>query len=409
MLRFAIFILVLGLIDVLAFIALRSLAASWPIRLKYAAYALHWSVPVIAVLLTLAWMYTTIPETHKTIFTLLRAFVVIAYLSKFVISFFVLFDDLRRLLVRAINLFFDDPPFDPSRSRFISKVGIMAGAVPFALLGYGIIRNPYRYKLHEVTVNVADLPEDLDGFKIVQISDIHAGSFTFKEPIYNAIELINAQQADLIAFTGDMVNNRAEEMLPYMDVFDKIRSKHGVYSILGNHDYGDYVRWPNPEAKVANMKKLHEIHRDMSWNLLIDEQRIIDAGNSKLAVIGVGNIAGKANFTTYGNLDKANPSPNNADFKILLSHDPSSWDKLVRIRHKDINLTLSGHTHGFQFGIEIPGVFRFSPSQFVYKQWAGLYRDSNQYLYVNRGLGFLAYPGRVGILPEVTCITLRKA
>lgn len=408
MIRFIVFLLVLGLIDVMAFIALRSLAAGWPIRLKYLAYAIHWSVPVVAVILTLLWMFTGIPETHKTAFTLLRAFVVIAYLSKFVIASFVLFDDIRRLLAHSVNYFFEDPPFDPGRSRFINKVGIMAGAVPFALLGYGIIRNPYRYKLHEVEVEVAGLPDDLDGFKIVQISDIHAGSFTFKDPVYNAIDMINAQQADIVAFTGDMVNNRADEMLPFVNMFEKIQSKYGVFSVLGNHDYGDYVRWPSSAEKMANMQQLHDINRQMGWNLLIDDHSIVEHGSAKVAIIGVGNIANRANFPTYGDLDKANPPMAQADFKILLSHDPSSWDKLVNNKHQDINLTLSGHTHGFQFGIEIPGVFRFSPSQFVYSQWAGLYKKGSQFLYVNRGLGFLGYPGRVGILPEVTSLILRR-
>ncbi len=407
--RFIIFLGILALIDLLSFFALRVVAQNMLPRWKTALYMLHWSVPVLAIVLFLLWLYTDVPQRYSTAFTLIRALVVIAYISKFVIAVFVLFDDLRRLVLSVHNYITTDPPYDAGRSKFISTAGIVAGALPFALLSYGMLRNPYRYQLHEVIVPISGLPEELDGFRIVQISDIHAGSFTFKEPLYNAIDMINSQQPDVAVFTGDLVNNRADEMLPYIEVFSKVKAKHGVYSIMGNHDYGDYVRWPSREAKSDNMKLFQSIHKQMGWKLLLDEHDMLKVGEAKLAILGVGNIAARANFPTYGDLSKAYSGCENADVKILLSHDPSSWDKFVRPQYSDITLTLSGHTHGFQFGIEIPGFFRFSPSQFVYRQWAGLYGEDDQFLYVNRGLGFLGYPGRVGILPEVTSIVLRRA
>ena len=317
-------------------------------------------------------------------------------------------DELRILVGMTVS-HFDQTPFDPSRSKFLTQTGLILGGLPFVSLLYGIIRNPYRYKLYTDTIFIKDLNIGLEGLKIVQISDIHAGSFTHKEPIKKAIKMINDQNPDLVFFTGDLVNSLASEMDPYINIFNKIESKYGVYSILGNHDYGDYYRWESRQAKQANMVRLEAIHKELGWELLRDENRQLIFNGAKLGIIGVENISGKAQFSVYGDMKQATRYCNDCDAKILLSHDPSHWDKEVTTDYKDIDLTLSGHTHGMQFGIEIPGFIKLSPIQFVYKKWAGLYKEGNQYLYVNRGLGFLGYPGRVGILPEITLLELKRA
>ena len=309
-------------------------------------------------------------------------------------------DDIIRVFNWSMNA-------DAGRSKFLIKAGLILGSLPLISLVYGLFRNPYRYKLYTAKVPIKGLPSALDGLRIVQISDIHSGSFTFKEPIKNAIEIINQQKADLVFFTGDLVNSVASEMESYVDIFDKISSKYGIYSILGNHDYGDYHRWNSMAAKLANMDLLKDIHKRLGWQLLLNEHKVLNIEGASVGIIGVENISGKLHFKVYGDLSKANQHCPDCDVKILLSHDPSHWDKEVTKDYKDIDLTLSGHTHGMQFGIEIPGWIKFSPIQFVYKKWAGLYKEGNQYLYVNRGLGFLGYPGRVGILPEITLLELK--
>jgi predicted MPP superfamily phosphohydrolase len=281
--------------------------------------------------------------------------------------------------------------------------------VPFVSLTYGLLRNPYRYKVFRENLALKNLPEALSGLRIIQISDIHSGSFTFKEPVREAVSLINQLKPDLVFFTGDLVNNKADEMDDFMDVFDKIESRLGVFSIFGNHDYGDYVQWPSEQHKQANLDKLKAIHRALGWTLLTNENRILEVNGANLAIIGVENYSTHLRFPKYGDLNKAKEGTKGADIKLLLSHDPSHWNGQILPDHKDIAVTFSGHTHGMQFGIEIPGFLKWSPIQYVYKQWAGLYQSGDQYLYVNRGLGFLGYPGRVGILPEITCIDLEKA
>ncbi len=343
-------------------------------------------------------------------FTLfVRAFALIITLCKIPIALFLGIDDFRRLVLYAVNQMGLKSETDLSRSRFLTNVGVFMGAAPFFSLIYGMVRNPYRYKVHKLKVPVRGLPKNLEGLKIVQISDIHAGSFIFKDPIKNGIDLINAQNPDLVFFTGDMVNTASDEMLPYLDVFKNIRAKYGVYSVLGNHDYGDYQSWPSSDAKIENLDSLKEMHRQMGWKLLLDENDIVTVNDEPLAVIGVENCSALPRFHTYGDLRKAYKGAEDVPTKILLSHDPSHWDQVVRKEYKDIALTLSGHTHGFQFGVEIPGVLKWSPSQYVFKQWAGLYSEGDQHLYVNRGFGVLGYPGRVGILPEITLIELLQS
>jgi predicted MPP superfamily phosphohydrolase len=224
-----------------------------------------------------------------------------------------------------------------------------------------------------------------------------------------SVEMINELKPDIVFFTGDLVNSKAEEMDDYIDIFDKIEAPHGVYSILGNHDYGDYHRWPNEEEKQANFENLKDQHKKLGWKLLLNEHVQVNIGDSTLGVIGVENYSASNRFHKYGDMAKSVDGMSPSDVKILLSHDPSHWTDQIITNYSDVDLTLSGHTHGFQFGVEIPGYIKWSPAQYMYKQWAGLYQKGRQYLYVNRGLGFLGYPGRVGILPEITFLTLNKA
>jgi predicted MPP superfamily phosphohydrolase len=284
-------------------------------------------------------------------------------------------------------------------------MALIVGGIALGGFIWGIT-NRYRYKIRRVRLAFGNLPEAFKGMKIVQISDIHAGSFDRHEAVARGVQQVMAESPDIIFFTGDLVNNKADEVQPYVDIFSQLKAPLGVYSTLGNHDYGDYVQWPSAQAKTKNLEWLKETHGKMGWRLLMNEHVLLEKGNDRIAVLGIENWSAKANFPKYGDLSRAHAGlGKDIPFKILLSHDPSHWDAQVRKQFPDINLTLSGHTHGMQFGVEIPGL-KWSPVQYVYQKWAGLYREGAQYLYVNRGFGFLGYPGRLGILPEITVIEL---
>ena len=297
--------------------------------------------------------------------------------------------------------------FIPSRRKFISYIGLGMAALPFGALLYGMYKGRYNYKVLNYVLEFNDLPQDFDGYKITQISDIHAGSLNDFDTISYAVDLINEQQSDVIMFTGDLVNNRADEMEPWMSVFSKLKARDGMFSILGNHDYGDYFQWPNDASKSANFQNLLKIHESLGFKLLRNEHHFIKKGESKLAVVGVENW-GRGGFKKAGDLSKASLGLSESDFSILLSHDPSHWEEVVIDDPRKYQLTLSGHTHGMQFGIEIPGWIKWSPVKWRYKYWAGIYKEKNQYINVNRGFGVLGYPGRVGIWPEITVITLKN-
>ena len=300
-----------------------------------------------------------------------------------------------------------DRSFFNGRRKFISQIALGTAAIPFLSILYGITKGKYNYKVLKYTLFYDDLPEEFNGYKISQISDIHSGSFDNKEKVEYGVKLINDQKSDVIMFTGDLVNSRTSEINPWKSTFSKLEAKDGIFSILGNHDYGDYVRWENDEAKAKNFDEMLKVQKDMGFQLLLDESKFIRRGNSRLAVIGVENW-GKG-FKQKGDLSKAIIGVNPNDFKILLSHDPSHWQYEVLKDKLHYHLTLSGHTHGMQFGIEIPGIIKWSPVKWRYKFWAGLYERAGQYLNVNRGFGYLAFPGRVGIWPEITVITLKKS
>jgi predicted MPP superfamily phosphohydrolase len=406
--RFFLFIGILLSLDLYAFQALRLISQPWSATAKLIVYTIYWSMPVLLLIYVGSAQAGYHEQLPKALTTLLRSFLFIAYFSKFLVALFVFADDARRGMLWLFEKFTGREPFNYQRSRFLSLSGLLLGSIPLLTLSYGMWRNPYRYTLYRKKIVLPQLPTELRGLRIVQISDIHAGSFLHKEPIKQAIELINAQRPDIVLFTGDLVNNKADEMDNLMDVFDKIQAKLGVFSVLGNHDYGDYVSWPSPEAKAANMDKLRQIHQQLGWNLLLNEHRLIYRNQAAIAVIGVENYSAQMRFPKYGKLKTAHQGTENVQLRLLLSHDPSHWKYEVTKDFKDIDITFSGHTHGMQFGVEIPGWFKWSPIQYVYKEWAGLYKEENQYLYVNRGFGFLGYPGRVGILPEITLIELNS-
>ena len=295
----------------------------------------------------------------------------------------------------------------PSRRKFISTIALGLAAIPFTSLLYGMYKGKYRFRVLDYTLHFEDLPDAFDGYRITQISDIHSGSFDDKEKIRYGVNLIKEQESDVILFTGDMVNNKSSEMLPWKDLFGELSAKDGVYAVLGNHDYGDYVDWPSEEAKAENLRELIRLQKDMGYDTLLNESRFIERNGQRIALIGVENW-GKGGFKKAGDLQKAKQYVSADDFKILMSHDPSHWEEEVVPDDYHYHLTLSGHTHGMQFGIEIPGWIKWSPVKWRYKQWAGIYEQLGQYINVNRGFGYLGYPGRVGIWPEVTVITLKK-
>jgi len=350
----------------------------------------------------------SVGQTKQTMFTM--GLLLVVYLPKIVIAIVLLGEDVFRVVAGCLNYFADydkSAAFLPSRRKFVSQVGLGLAAIPFLSLIYGIFEGRYNYKVIKQAIYFPDLPDAFNGFTITHISDVHSGSFDNPEKINYAIDLVNEQKSDIILFTGDIVNTHAKEMHPWIDVFNKIQEpKFGKFSVLGNHDYGEYVTWPTQKDKDENFAAIKDLYGQIGFKLLLNEHTFIEKGEDKIALVGVENWG--HNFKKAGDLKKASQHLSNKDFKILMSHDPSHWDQVVQHDEKHFHLTLSGHTHGMQFGIEIPGYFKWSLAQYVYKQWAGLYENLGRYVYVNRGFGYHAYPGRVGIMPEITVIHLIK-
>ena len=401
-------IIMLLLLDYYAFQAFVTVSEGWSNLAKTILNSAYWMVPIIAFGISYSFASGTATKWKKSTFTLVRSTIMLTYFSKFLIVAVLLLGDVGQILFSFFETLTSNNSIDYGRSKLVAQIAIGFGVIPFFTLLYGILRNQYRYKIYNTSVSIPDLPKALEGLKIIQISDIHSGSFTKKNPIKTAIDMINAQKADLVFFTGDLVNSISYEMEPFVDVFDKIKSRYGIFSILGNHDYGDYVRWESAHAKAQNLENLKDIHQRLGWDLILNDNRLVKIKGEEVAVIGVENYSAHSRFAKYGNLKKANEGTHLAGLKLLLSHDPSHWEDEVLENFQDIHITFSGHTHGAQFGLEIPGVIKWSPIKYVYKQWAGLYQKNKQYLYVNRGFGFLGYPGRVGILPEITVMELRK-
>jgi len=333
----------------------------------------------------------------------------IALLSGQLVMILVLFfEDLSRIALSVYHFFATEQKIQlPERRKFVSQVALVLGTIPFSSLLYGMYQGRYNYRVLKYTLTYPSLPDSFDGFQITQISDLHCGSFDNTEKVAYGMELINQQKSDLLLFTGDLVNNKSSEARPWVDLVANIEAPYGKFSVLGNHDYGDYSSWESEAAKQKNMEEMYQTHKDMGFDLLLNESRYIEKNGEKIALVGVENW-GAGRFKKAGDLEKSIAQIQPEDFKILLSHDPSHWEAEVLPHSYPFHLTLSGHTHGFQFGIEIPGWIKWSPIQWRYKHWAGIYEEKEQKLNVNRGFGYLAYPGRVGIWPEITVITLKK-
>lgn len=401
-----------GAIDYYVFQAVKVVVEGSAPGHKKWIYTMYWSLTLIT-LLAVGLLNGIDSARHPIMRNFLVTGIAANFVSKLFAVIFVFMDDVIRLGQWAYQNIFSkgSSSIDPegqqiTRSAFLSKTALIAGAVPVAVFSFGILSGAYDYRVRRRQITLPNLPGSFDGIRLAQVSDIHSGSFYNKKAVRGGVELLLAEKPDLIFFTGDLVNNQSKEVVDYQDIFSGLKAPLGTFSVLGNHDYGDYVSWESAAAKRKNLDQLVETHRRMGWDILLNEHRYVEVDGDRLGIIGVENW-GAGRFAKYGDLDKA-ATDVEAHVKILLSHDPSHWDAQVRPTQPDIDLTLSGHTHGFQFGVEI-GDFKWSPSQYIYKQWADLYQEGNQYLYVNRGFGFLGYPGRVGILPEITILELKKA
>ena len=397
-------------LDFYFFQALKTITHSASSRTRLIIFISYWTISVSAIIFLLILPYLNFE--NKLFRNTLFACIAGLFFGKLIACTIFLVDDIRRgIQWLAGKVFFSNTEGETyqagekiSRSLFLSWTGMLMGAGLFGSLVYGF-GNKYRYQLRRIQLAFEKLPASFKGLKVVHISDIHSGSFTDRNAVLKGVEKILKEKPDLILFTGDLVNDRSEEMDNFMDIFKEVKAPMGVYSILGNHDYGDYTKWESENEKIANMQRLKQVHAQLGWRLMLNENTQLERNGEKISLIGVENISGKAGFRSYGNLTKAYEGVNESHFKILMSHDPSHWNSEVTQNFPGIDLMLSGHTHGFQFGVEIPG-FKWSPVQYVYKQWAGHYIQGRQHLYINRGFGFLAYPGRVGILPEITVIEL---
>lgn len=369
-----------------------------------------WLLPSLLAYLNFYWVLFTSDRSDGQTkqFQWAVGFLLVVLLPKILLVLVLLGEDIVRWVRKGISAVASSPTRElGGRRKFISQLALGIAAIPLASILYGIFKGKYNFKVLTYELSFPDLPEAFDGMTITQITDIHSGSFDNKEKIEYAVDLINEQASDMILFTGDIVNNFAREMDPWIDSFKRLNAPMGKYSILGNHDYGDYADWESKEAKKANFQAVKDVHPKIGFELLCNEHRFIEKDGQRLALVGVENW-GKG-FNQAGDLEKATVGVDREDFKILMSHDPSHWEYKVKKNDFNYQLTLSGHTHGLQFGIEIPGLIRWSPSQYVYKQWAGLYEEYGRYINVNRGFGYHAFPGRVGIWPEITVITLKKA
>lgn len=400
------------LIDIYVFQAVLVVSKDWTQGWRLLARIGFW-IPTLICLIAFAWWKLADPYTvSSNMRNWIVTWFVATYFSKIFAVLFLFVDDVQRLVKWGASLF--TKPSDVSlpgeaitRSTFLSQAALVAAAVPFGTMAYGIISGAHDYRIKRITLKLPNLPNQFDGITIGQISDIHSGSFFNKTAVKGGVEMMMSEKSDLIFFTGDLVNNEAAEVKTYFEVFNKLKAPLGVYSVTGNHDYGDYKSWPSEEAKRKNLNELFEAHRLLGFKMLKNDHAFIERGGEKLAIIGNENW-GAGRFSKYGRLGEAHAGTEEAAVKLLLSHDPSHWDAEVRKKYKDIDIMFAGHTHGFQFGVEIGG-FKWSPSQYMYKQWAGLYQEDNQYLYVNRGFGYLGYPGRIGIPPEITIFTLKRA
>ena len=403
MLRWVIFILIYIAVDVYAFQAVRTLSKnSW----------LHGLYVFSSVLLLGMFIYQLSFGAPNRTMNPWRMYTFGVFLAFFVPKIFLIIfmfgEDIIRLFVGLFSKLggSEEAFYIPSRRRFVSLLALGVAAIPFTSLLVGMFKGKYNYKVLKYALEFEDLPEAFDGYTITQISDVHSGSFDNEEKVAYGIDLINEQKSDIILFTGDLVNNLASEMTPWKTLFSKLSANDGVFSVLGNHDYGEYVQWDSQVEKAKNLSDLKLLQKEMGWNLLLNEHTTLERGGENIKLIGVENWG--QGFKQAGDLNKACEGVHKDDFKVLMSHDPSHWKEQVKMDDRNFHLTLSGHTHGMQYGIEIPGWIKWSPVKYRYENWAGIYEELGRYINVNRGFGFIGYPGRVGIWPEISVIELKK-
>ncbi len=405
------FVLVMLLLDLYVFQAIRTAFGKLPAKKRNYIYGVYWSLTAITVVLLVAMALIPAPEVSRSFRWAVTGWVSIWVPAKLIVAFFLTVDDLIRL-ARWVKSWFVPAPTGMggetiSRSQFIAQAALVTSSIPVLATSWGIWRGAYAYRVETVEVPIKGLPKGFDGYRIVQLSDAHTGSFNKHEAVAKGIALANAQKPDVIFFTGDLVNNVADEVADYFDLYAQLKAPGGVYSILGNHDYGTYAQWIPKEAREFLVNDVIAMHKKLGWDILLNEHRTLSRNGDQINLLGVENW-GTGRFPRKGDMQKAKANMPNLPVNILMSHDPSHWDAQIRPEHPDISLTLSGHTHGMQFGVEIPG-FKWSPVQYRYKQWGGLYTEGDQHLYVNRGFGFIGFPGRIGMPPEVTVLVLRQA
>ncbi|WPP48751.1 metallophosphoesterase [Catalinimonas niigatensis] len=376
--------------------------------------SLFWGLTIITI--TGLWAYNVInPDIlGSRLRTIMVAALFVIYGSKLFSIIFILMDDLFRLFhwsresVLPSEKVVSGNSKVISRSEFLMKTAVIAASIPATALTWGILSGAHDYRIRHIRLVLKNLPKAFEGMTIAQISDIHSGSFFSKTAVKGGVEMLLKEKPDMVFFTGDLVNDRASKVKDFIQIFDKIKAPMGLFSTLGNHDYGVYLRFPSLQARQRNLHDIKQAHKILGYNLLLDENRMISLGGEKLAILGVENISAKESiFHNNGSLSKALKGTDDAAVKLLLSHDPTHWDKEVNSKFKDIDMMFSGHTHGLQLGLTI-GDKSCSPAQWAYEQWAGLYQKGEQQLYVNRGFGYMGYPGRVGMPPEITMFTLSR-
>jgi len=404
---FTIFFLV---VDAYVFQAVVNVSKDWsPLWKSITRYG-FWVPTVLCIGALLWWAFDDPYRVSANVRNWIITALVATYFSKMFGVIVLFIDDIQRGVRWVVNQFQKSSESLPgegiTRSDFLSKTALAVTALPMGAFAYGIISGAHDYRIRRVTINLPNLPKSFDGIRIGQVSDIHSGSFWNKTAVKGGVEMLLKEKTDLIFFTGDLVNNEANEVKEYLPIFEKLKAPLGVFSVTGNHDYGDYKAWSSPSEKQKNFRDVVNANKQMGYDILMNENRIIRQGADKIAIIGIENWGTK--FSKHGKLDEAYRGTDEAAVKLLLSHDPTHWDAQVRPTYKDIDVAFAGHTHGFQFGVEIAGI-RWSPVQYVYKQWGGLYKEDNQYLYVNRGFGYIGYPGRVGMPPEITIFELKSA
>ena len=409
------FILVILILDIYLWNSVKSKFLTRKPALKYLLIGLYW-LPLMFLFSSILTGFA-VPFTNWNIAfrTYVMGFVTIAYVSKCIVIIFLFISDIIRVFQFGFQAIFrrSGSKFNEiRRSRILLIPGWIAGTGFFFMFICGMIFWNFDFIVKQETIRLPELPSSFEGLRIIQVSDIHLGSWTCPDELKKAVRIINSNHPDIVFFTGDLVNYNSYEAYDFADILMEIKAPLGIFAIMGNHDYGDYVSWPSREAKMKNLEYLHEIYQYLGWKLLLNEHLFIHRGSDSIAIIGVQNWGGTRRFPRLGDLDKATKGMGNPEVQLLLSHDPSHWDKIVKRNFQDIDITFSGHTHGFQFGLECCGI-HWSPAQYMYKEWAGLYAEPvagshPQYLYVNRGLGSIGYPGRIGILPEITLIILKK-